>query len=54
MYLILSQPSNHVQDPNIVYVNDDLRSMIKDGKQSSGNLPKRCESLGALILMNPF
>jgi membrane fusion protein, heavy metal efflux system len=36
----------YVQDPNIVYVNDDLRSMIKDGKAELGQFTEEVRVSG--------
>jgi cobalt-zinc-cadmium efflux system membrane fusion protein len=37
-----------VQDPNIVYVNDDLRSMIKDGKAEIGQFTEEVRVSGRI------
>jgi cobalt-zinc-cadmium efflux system membrane fusion protein len=43
-----------VQDPNIVYVNDDLRSMIKDGKLELGQFTEEVRVSGRIDFNESF
>ena len=44
----------YVQDPNIVYVNDDLRSMIKDGKAELGQFTEEVRVSGRIDFNESF
>lgn len=44
----------YVQDPNIVYVNDDLRSMIKDGKVELGQFTEEVRVSGRIDFNESF